>query len=161
MIFCIRTLSTFGYNSESSNGMIDCRRRLSPRCIPYVCVPSDWVFWWFFAGLFIWQYESYNGSSSASRSALLFIMPCIGLALIAFFLPMNPVLSRMKDSQYCSCCHDFNTMAQLASTSQAIVQAFHMGFVSDEKKSKPPIVFLADGGHYENSGLLYLMEKVA
>ncbi len=51
-------------------------------------------------------------------------------------------------------------MAQLASTSQAIVQAFHMGFVSDNN-SKPPVVFLADGGHYENSGLLYLMEKVA
>ncbi len=50
-------------------------------------------------------------------------------------------------------------MAQLASTSQAIVQAFHMGFVSEEK-SIPPVVFLADGGHYENSGLLYLMEKV-
>ena len=158
MIFCIRALSTYGYNSnKSSKGMLDCRKR-NPLCIPYVFVYSDWAFWFIFWLLFLLQYQFYNGSSSAARSALLFIMPSVGLVFIALFLPFNPVLATKEES--CRCCFEVNTMAQLASTSQAIVQAFHMGFVSDDN-SKPPVVFLADGGHYENSGLLYLMEKVA
>jgi hypothetical protein len=147
----IRTLGTIGYARDTDS---------------YLKRSSDFLFWIPLSLLFFFQHFLYNGSSVPERSLMLYLMPSVGFFLV-LFLTMNPLLSKEKPCQdKCpllleSSCNKFNNIAQTASTCLAITQAFHMRFVSDrEQQATPPAVFLADGGHYENSGLLYLMEQV-
>lgn len=158
-ITLVRTLGTFGSAKQISKPVVDW-------CCSLVTFPniSDFAFWLVLSLLFFFQNWVYDGFDSVERSAMLYLMPSIGLFLILVVLPLNPIVSRSNDDE--TICSKVNSLIHITSTSQAIVQAFNMNFVSDpttnaNSGARPPLVFLADGGHYENSGLLYLMEQVA
>jgi hypothetical protein len=159
-ITLIRTLATFGSAKKISEPVCDW-------CCSLATYPniSDLVFWLVLSLLFFLQNWFYDGFDSVVRSVLLYLMPVLGGILILVVLPLNPMMSRRNGNENETPCSRMNSVIHLTGTSQAIVQAFNMHFVSDPtvngvSGARPPVVFLADGGHYENSGLLYLMEQV-